>query len=158
MKGLALLVVGILIGTGIGYSKIAPFLTWLSMAKKGEKMVWYSEVQYYKAITPSALKAQNEYLAYLAAIEKKKSEWNRWSVPWMTEQMLNYDRTITYGRIAILQGREGRTSEADKSWQSAEICATAAGWKNPKREQILKVLTTKEVEFKKSEGSVQQDR
>lgn len=155
LKGLALLVAGILIGTGIGYSKIAPFLTWLSMEKKGEKMEWYSETQYYKATTPSALKAQEEYLAYLAAIEKKKSEWNQWSVPWMTEQMLNYDRAITYGRIAMLQGREGKASEADKNWRNAEKYATAAGWRNPSRDQILKVLTTKETEVKKAEVNVQ---
>lgn len=155
LKGFALLVAGILIGTGIGYSKMAPFLTWLSMEKKGEKMVWYSEAQYYKATTASALKAQEEYLTYLAAIEKKKSEWNQWSVPWMTEQMLNYDRAITYGRIAILQGREGKASEADKNWQNAEQYASAAGWKDPKRDHILKVVATKEAEYKKAEENVQ---
>ena len=156
LKGLVLLVAGILIGIGIGYSKIAPFLTWLSMEKKGEKMVWYSEIQYYKATTPSALKAQDEYLKYLAAIEKKKSKWNQWSVPWMTEQMLNYDRAITYARIATLEEREGRTTKADKSWQDAEKSAAAAGWKNPKREHILRVVAAKEAEYRKNEGNAQQ--
>jgi len=156
LKGLVLgLISGILIGTGIGYSKIVPYLKWLNMGKTGNEMGWYSEFQYYKATTPSAIKAQKEYLAYLAAIEKKKPEWNEWSVPWMTEQWLNYDRAITYGRMAILEERNGRTAEADKSWLNAENSATAAGWKNPKRDHILKAVATKEVEFKKTEESVQ---
>lgn len=147
--------VGMFIGAGIGYSKISPFLKWLNMGKTGDEMGWYSEIQYYKATTSSAIKAQQEYLAYLAAIKKRKSEWNEWSVPWMTEQSLNYDRAITYARIAILEGRDGKTTEADKSWLEAEKAATAAGWKNPKRDNILKVLAAKEVEFKKAEEGVQ---
>lgn len=155
LKDAVLVVAGVLIGIGIGYTKIAPFHKWLTMGKTGDEMGWYSEIQYYKAATPSALKAQKEYLTYLAAIEKKKSEWNQWSVPWMTEQMLNYDRAITYARIATLEEREGRTADADKSWLDAEKSATAAGWKNPKREHILKVAATKEAEYRKSEGNVQ---
>ena len=158
LKDILLLVSGILIGTGFGYSKMAPFLTWLSIEKKGEKMVWYSEIQYYKATTPSALKAQNEYLAYLTAIEKKKSEWNQWSVPWTTEQLLDYDRAITDARKAILEGREGKATDAEKSWLNAEKAATLIGWKNPSREHILKIVNAKEAEFRKSEGNVQQGR
>ncbi|NTX00064.1 MAG: hypothetical protein HGB35_09110, partial [Geobacteraceae bacterium] len=82
LKGIALLVAGILIGTGIGYTKIAPFLKWLTMSQTGNEMGWYAETQYYKATVPSALNAQKEYLTYLAAVEKKKPEWNDWSVPW----------------------------------------------------------------------------
>jgi len=158
LKGFALLVAGILIGTGIGYSKIAPFLKWLNMGKTGDEMGWYSEIQYYKANTSSALKAQKEYLAYLAAVEKKKPEWNEWSVPWMTEQSLNFDRAITYARIGILEERDGRTSEADKSWLDAEKSATAAGWKNPKRDHILKIVATKDAAFNKAEENVQPGR
>lgn len=158
LKGVALLVAGILIGTGIGYSKSAPFLKWITMGKTGDEMGWYSEIQYYKATTSSALKAQKEYLAYLAAVEKKKPEWNAWSVPWMTEQSLSYDRAITYARIAILEERDGKTTEAGKSWLEAEKSATAAGWKNPKRDHILKIVATREAEFEKAEESVQPGR
>jgi hypothetical protein len=155
LKDIVLLVAGVLIGTGIGYSKIAPFHKWLTMGKTGDEVGWYSEIQYYKASSSSALKAQREYLAYLAAVEKKKAEWNEWSVPWTTEQLLNYDRAITYARIAILEERAGKTTEADKSWLDAEKSATAAGWKNPNRDHILKVVATKEAEFKKTEENVQ---
>ncbi|WP_136513915.1 hypothetical protein [Geomonas edaphica] len=155
LKDTALLVAGVLIGTGIGFSRIAPFHKWLTMGKTGDEMGWYSEIQYYKAATPSALKAQKEYLTYLTAIEKKKSEWSQWSVPWMTEQMLDYNRAITYARIAILEEREGRAAEANKSWLEAEKSATAARWKTPSKGQILKVLATQEAEFKKAEEGVQ---
>lgn len=154
-KGLALFVSGLAIGVSIGYTKIAPFVKWYTMSSTGNGMAAYAEVQYYKAKYSAAIKAQNEYLAYLRAVEKKKAEWDTWAVPWMTEQFLNYERTVTYARIAILEGREGRTPEADKSWQDAEKYATAAGWKSPSRDHILKVLTTKEAEYKKSEENVQ---
>ena len=155
LKDVALLACGILIGIGIGYTKIAPFLTWLTMSKTGDSMGWYAETQYYKATFPSALKAQNEYLMYLAAVEKKKHEWNEWSVPWTTEQLLNYDRAVTYARIAILEGREERATEAEESWLKAEKAATAIGWKNPSREHILNIVNTKETEFRKFEEKAQ---
>jgi hypothetical protein len=155
LKDVALLACGILIGTGIGYAKIAPFLTWLTMSKTGDGMGWYAEAQYYKATVPAALKAQNEYLAYLAAVERNKPEWNNWSVPWTTVQLLNYDRAITYARIAILEGREGKATDAEKSWLQAEKAATDIGWKNPTREHILKIVNTKEAEFRKSEERAQ---
>ena len=158
LKELALLVAGILIGTGIGYTKIAPFLKWSTMSSTGNGMVGYAEIQYYKAKYPSALKAQKEYLSYLVAVEKKKPEWSSWSVPWMTEQILNYDKAITYARIALLEGGAGNHAEAKRSWAIAEIAAAAAGWKNPSREHILKIVNAKESEFHKLEENAQPGR
>jgi len=158
LKSIALVVAGIMIGIGIGYKIIGPFLKWSAMSSTGNGMAGYAEIQYYKAALPSALKAQNEYLSYLVAVEKKKPEWNEWAVPWMTDQILNYEKAITYARIAILQGREGRVAEADRSWIIAEKAANSSGWKNPTREHILKVVSTKESEFRKAEGNVQPSR
>ena len=157
-KGLVLLVSGLLIGIGIGYTKIAPFLKWHTMSSTGNEMVGYAEIQYYKATYPSALKAQKEYLSYLVAVEKKKPEWSSWSVPWMTEQILNYEKAITFARIALLEGRAGKHAEAERSWVIAEIAAAAAGWKNPGREHILKIVNAKESEFRKIEENAQPGR
>ena len=158
LKSIALFVAGIMIGVGIGYKIIGPFLKWSAMSSTGNGMAGYAEMQYYKAAFPSAQKAQNEYLSYLVAVEKKKPEWNVWTVPWMTDQILNYEKTITYARIAVLQGREGRAAEADKSWAIAETAAKSAGWKNPTREHIFKVVSAKESEFRKAEENVQPGR
>jgi len=151
LRDICLIAAGVMIGVGIGYRLISPFNSWLTWSGTGNSLVGYAETQYHKAKYTSALKAQNEYLAYLLGIEKKKSEWNIWSVPWMTEQYLNYDRAVTYARIAILEGREGKTAEAEKSWANAEKAATALGWKNPDRAHILKVVNTKELQFRKME-------
>lgn len=156
LKDFALLILGISIGTVVGYTQTEPFAKWNTMSSTGNGMSGYSEIQYHIATYPSALKAQNEYLAYLSAVEKKKSEWNAWSVPWMTEQLLNYDRAITHARIAILEGREGRAAEAEKSWINAEKSATAVGWKDPGRAHILKVVNAKESEYRTWEEKAQQ--
>jgi len=149
LRDFCLILAGVMIGFGIGYRQISPFNSWLTWSSTGNSLHGYVETQYYKANSPSALKAQNEYLAYLAGIEKKKDEWNTWSVPWMTEKYLNYDRAVTYARIAILEGRERKTAEAEKSWANAEKAATAAGWKNPDKAHILEVVNTKELLFRK---------
>ena len=150
-----MLVAGVMIGTGISYRYTSPFNTWLKWGATGNSLVGCAETHYYKGTYPSAIKAQNEYISYLAGIEKKKAEWNIWSVPWMTEGILNYDRTITYARIAILEGREGNTAEAEKIWAKAEKAAAAAGFKNPDRDHILKIVSTKELQFRKMEDDAE---
>jgi hypothetical protein len=156
LRDIGLLVTGVMIGTGIGYSFISPFNAWLTWGATGNSIVGYAETQYYKANNPAAIKAQNEYLSYLKGIEKKKAEWNTWSVPWMTEQILSYDRAITYARIAILKVKEGKTAEVEQNWVNAEKAAAAAGWKHPDREHLIKIINSKELEFRKMEENVEQ--
>ena len=151
IRDICILLVGISIGTTLGFKFISPFNSWTTWVWTGNGIGSYAEIQYYKANYPSALKAQNEYLSYLAGIEKKKSEWNTWSVPWMTEQILNYERIVTYARMAILEEREGKYAEAEKSWENAVKAAAAVGWKNSSRDHILRVVNGMDTKFHQME-------
>ena len=73
-------------------------------------------------------------------------------------QLLNYGRAITYARIAILEGREGRATDAEQSWLKAEKAAADIGWKNTSREHILKIVNAREAELRKAEENVQPRR
>jgi len=147
IREICILILGISIGTTLGFKFISPFNSWTTWMWTGNGIGAYAEVQYYKANYPSALKAQNEYLSYLAGIEKKKSEWNTWSVPWMTEQILNYERTVTYARMAILEKREGKSAEAEKCWENAVKSAVAVGWKNSNRDYLLGVVNAMDTKY-----------
>jgi len=155
MRGIGLFILGASLGGMVSMKFFSPFNSWTTWMWTGNGIGAYSEVQYHKAKYNQALKAQTEYLSYLAGIEKKKSEWNTWSVPWMTEQILEYERTITYSRIAILEEREGKSAEASMNWANAEKAATAAGWKNSSREHIQQIVKGKEAEFGKMLGSAE---
>lgn len=109
----------------------------------GNAMGTYAAVQYYHGSCPSALKAQADYLSYLAGVERKRPEWDSWSIPWMTDQLLHYERTITYARIAILQTREGKIADAE------------ASWKDPSREHIREVVNAADSHLRAIEGKAE---
>jgi len=121
----------------------------------GNAMGTYAAVQYYHGSCPSALKAQADYLSYLAGVERKRPEWDSWSIPWMTDQLLHYERTITYARIAILQTREGKIADAEASWKAAETSAVACGWKDPSREHIREVVNAADSHLRAIEGKAE---
>jgi hypothetical protein len=155
MRGIGLFILGASLGGMVSMKFLSPFYSWTTWMWTGNGIGSYAEVQYYKANYNRALKAQTEYLSYLAGIEKKKSEWNTWSVPWMTEQIMEYERTVTYARIAMLEEREGKSAEANINWANAEKAANAVGWKNSSREHIQQIVKEKGTEFGKMQGSAE---
>jgi len=155
IREIGLVILGASLGAMLAMKFISPFYSWTTWMWTGNGIGSYAEIQYHKAKVDPALKAQVEYLSYLAGLEKRKSEWNTWSVPWMTEKIMEYERTVTYARMAILEEREGKPAEANNMWSNAEKSATAAGWKNPGREQIVKVVKAKDSEFEKMLGDAE---
>jgi hypothetical protein len=130
----------LLLGIGAGYTlaqkTLSPFYLWLDRSSSLTVMSQYAAVQYGKAKTDKALVAQENYVAYLENVKAIENEWNAWKVPWMTDDLLSYEKIIVNGRIAILLSKENRIEESERYWKKAEDIARSIGWKNPSQSHI----------------------
>lgn len=150
----AFLVVAILlflVGVDVGYTfgVRSPFVSWITETGNVGSRSRFAELSFSAAKPDKALSTQRGFLKYLENVEAHKERWNDFSVPWMSEEGLNYLRTFTYGRIAILLENKGKMADADSNWISAEKEANKAGWKYPTREFIRKKIEALGVEDSK---------
>lgn len=145
LKGLTLIATFSL-GMSFAEHWYSPYRTWIVGTDNHFAVVHFAETQFYMADSENALKAQNQLLSYLASTEKKRDQWNKFGVPWMTDQVLGYERALTYARIAIVQERLGENPES--SWAKAEEQARLVKWREPSRERIRAVVAHFEREVK----------
>ncbi len=130
VKGLIIMAVfalGLLVGLGIGYKKIAEPLdsmrTLLLAASQGE----IAAGQYLNGNYEEAKAALLNYISFLddlkskGLVEKEK---------YLGTRAYYYDRGLSYARLALLEEKAGNSAETKMNMQEASKMFQMAGWKD----------------------------
>ena len=139
--GIALLLAGIGIGLYLGWRQGARTMGWLGAVSQDHVIAELAYTQYQQGGYEVAKESLEGHLAYLEHLLPHGESWAEGQSPFLSEHSLAADKTLTLARLALLEEREHGPGTGDTYWARAEEQAAQAGWKDPSRDNIRRLVT-----------------
>jgi hypothetical protein len=99
---------------------------WIREIEQGRDLLQSADSSYREHRNQEARQALSKYLSYLEATAPSEDSWKAGHHPWLDARGLAFEKMLVAGRLAIVQERQGDSTEADVSWARAEDFARAA--------------------------------
>jgi hypothetical protein len=109
---------------------------WIREIDQGRDLLQAADSSYRENRNMEARQALSTYLSYLEATAPSEDPWKAGHHPWLDARGLAFEKMLVAGRLAIVQERQGDSTEAAKSWTRAEDFARAAQMAGTQRRAI----------------------
>jgi len=113
---------------------------WIREIEKGRGLLQAADSSYRENRNVEATQALSAYLSYLEATAPSVDSWKAGHHPWLDARGLAFEKMLVVGRLAIVQERQGDSTEAALSWARAEGFARAAQIAGTQRRAIRSTI------------------
>jgi len=135
-----LLLAGFAIGLYMGWQQGAKTLSWLGAVSQDHVISELAYTQYQQGGYKEAKESLEGHLAYLEQLLPQGEGWEEGQSPFLSEGSLAADKTLSLARLALLEEREHGAGAGDTYWARAEDQADLAGWTDPSRDNIRRLV------------------
>jgi hypothetical protein len=113
---------------------------WIREIEQGHDLLQAADSSYRENRNIEAKQALSTYLSYLEATAPSVDSWKAGHHPWLDARGLAFEKMLVAGRLAIVEERQGDSTEAALSWARAEDFARAAQTTGTERRAILTTI------------------
>jgi len=138
--GMVLLLGGFVLGLYVGWRQGASTMSWLGAVGQDHIISELAYTQYQQGGYAAAKESLEGHLAYLEQLLPHGESWGEGQSPFLGESSLAADKTLALARLALLEDREHGPGAGDPYWARAEEQAAVAGWTDPSRDNIRRLV------------------
>jgi hypothetical protein len=113
---------------------------WVRAVEQSRELADRAIVAYRAGRDDETAVALRQYLHYLEGASASTEPWRPPAHPLLDARGLAFERTLTSGRLALVEVRRGNVEGADEAWTYAEIAASDAGLAATDRESIEEMI------------------
>jgi hypothetical protein len=136
--GVVVVVIGV--AAAFVYQRAVSGRQWVHAVEQSGALADRATAVYRAGPNDEAVVALRQYLNYLDASSPSREPWRPPAHPLLDARGLAFERTLTSGRLALVEAKLGNVEGAAQAWAQAEKAATDAGLAATDRESLEEMI------------------